>query len=400
MPSSDPKRGALAPFLLLLALLGCATALAAGLPALAGADEQEELEAVRSKIEDGHSRRDVLTTDIERLTNRVDGLENAVAALRGREANLEAELAVKEADLSRAEEELADGRRRLRAVRAQLRRALIVLRERLVSIYESGQPDVISVLMSSENYGDLATRSAYLESISNQDESVVERVGILRDQAAAMVARLKAAEVVAREARNEIAERKAQLVEARAEIESEQSALRKARGDRKATLDKVDEHVEHLEDIAADLQAEIQQQLAEAGMGGLPMSTGPSLIGPSGLMWPANGAVTSGFGYRWGRMHEGVDIALPEGTPLAAAADGRVILAAYTGGYGNYTCVDHGAGLSTCYAHQSSFAVSPGQSVTQGQTIGYSGNTGSSTGPHLHFEIRVNGEAVDPFGYL
>ena len=77
-----------------------------------------------------------------------------------------------------------------------------------------------------------------------------------------------------------------------------------------------------------------------------------------------------------------------------------MILAAYTGGYGNYTCVDHGGGLSSCYAHQSSYAVSSGDQVDQGEVIGYSGNTGSSTGPHLHFEIRVNGAAVDPLGYL
>jgi murein DD-endopeptidase MepM/ murein hydrolase activator NlpD len=99
-------------------------------------------------------------------------------------------------------------------------------------------------------------------------------------------------------------------------------------------------------------------------------------------------------------MHEGIDIAVPEGTPIRAARSGSVAIAAYTGGYGNYTCVDHGGGISSCYGHQSSFAVSPGDQVAQGDVIGYSGNTGSSTGPHVHFEIRVNGAAVDPLAYL
>jgi murein DD-endopeptidase MepM/ murein hydrolase activator NlpD len=99
-------------------------------------------------------------------------------------------------------------------------------------------------------------------------------------------------------------------------------------------------------------------------------------------------------------MHEGIDIAVPEGTPIRAAKGGTVIMASYNGGYGNYTCIDHGGGLSTCYAHQSAFAASSGQSVDQGQIIGYSGNTGSSTGPHLHFEVRINGAAQDPMGYL
>ena len=102
-------------------------------------------------------------------------------------------------------------------------------------------------------------------------------------------------------------------------------------------------------------------------------------------------------------MHEGIDIAAPEGTPIRAAASGTVILMqseAESGGYGNYTCVDHGGGLSTCYAHQSGFATSSGASVRQGDVIGYVGNTGHSFGAHLHFEVRTSGVAVDPMGYL
>src|SRR5512141_693839 len=110
--------------------------------------------------------------------------------------------------------------------------------------------------------------------------------------------------------------------------------------------------------------------------------------------------VTNRVGYRWRRLHAGIDIGVPYGTPIHAAASGTVVLAGWTGGYGNYTCIDHGGGLSSCYGHQSSYAVSSGDSVAQGEVIGYSGNTGSSTGPHLHFEIRVNGTAVDPLGYL
>ena len=91
---------------------------------------------------------------------------------------------------------------------------------------------------------------------------------------------------------------------------------------------------------------------------------------------------------------------MPEGTPIRAAQSGTVIAASYNGGYGNYTCIDHGDALSTCYGHQSQLGVTTGQSVDQGQIIGYSGNTGSSTGPHLHFEVRINGVAQDPLGYL
>jgi murein DD-endopeptidase MepM/ murein hydrolase activator NlpD len=99
-------------------------------------------------------------------------------------------------------------------------------------------------------------------------------------------------------------------------------------------------------------------------------------------------------------MHEGIDLGAAYGSPIAAAASGVVIYAGWEGGYGNLTVIDHGGGLATAYGHQSRIAVSVGQSVAQGEIIGYVGSTGHSTGPHLHFEVRVNGQAVDPLGYL
>jgi murein DD-endopeptidase MepM/ murein hydrolase activator NlpD len=122
--------------------------------------------------------------------------------------------------------------------------------------------------------------------------------------------------------------------------------------------------------------------------------------GGDGLIRPTTGTFTSPFGMRWGRLHAGIDLAAPTGTPIRAAASGRVILMAPTGGYGLYTCIDHGRSFSTCYAHQSRFGTRRGASVMQGQVIGYVGNTGHSTGPHLHFEVRIGGKPVDPMDYL
>jgi murein DD-endopeptidase MepM/ murein hydrolase activator NlpD len=110
--------------------------------------------------------------------------------------------------------------------------------------------------------------------------------------------------------------------------------------------------------------------------------------------------VTSGFGWRWGRMHEGIDIAAPFGAPIHAAAAGTVIYCGWLGGYGNLIVIDHGGGLATAYGHQSSLAVGCGTSVGQGQVVGYVGCTGHCFGPHVHFEVRVNGSPVDPLGYL
>jgi murein DD-endopeptidase MepM/ murein hydrolase activator NlpD len=130
------------------------------------------------------------------------------------------------------------------------------------------------------------------------------------------------------------------------------------------------------------------------------VDAGPIRRGSGRFIWPVNGTFTSPFGMRWGRLHAGIDIAAPTGTALRAADGGVVQIAGWTGGYGNYTCIGHGGGISTCYAHQNSMGVSVGQNVSQGQVIGTVGNTGNSTGPHLHFEVRINGQPVDPMGYL
>jgi murein DD-endopeptidase MepM/ murein hydrolase activator NlpD len=290
---------------------------------------------------------------------------------------------------------------RLVVLRARLQRALVELGDRLVAIYEAGSPDLVSVLLSADGFDDLVQRSAYLEAIQDQNETVVDRVRDLRDQTARLVEKLRETKETIEEARDAIAAEEAKIESARAGIEAQQGELEAVRGERQAVLDEVNSQHDHLEGIEQELSDKIQQQIAEATMGvpALPAGT-PGAASSAGMVWPVNGILTSGFGYRWGRMHEGIDIAVAEGTPIFAAASGTVILAAYSGGYGNYTCIDHGGGLSTCYGHQAGYAVSSGSSVSQGQVIGYSGNTGSSTGPHLHFEVRINGAAVDPLGYL
>ncbi len=121
---------------------------------------------------------------------------------------------------------------------------------------------------------------------------------------------------------------------------------------------------------------------------------------PVRYIWPVQGCISSPFGYRWGRMHEGVDIAVNVGTEVRASRSGRVILSSYVGGYGYAIYIDHGDGVSTRYAHNSRLLVSRGEYVSQGQVIALSGNTGVSTGPHLHFEIRIGGQPVDPLPYL
>jgi murein DD-endopeptidase MepM/ murein hydrolase activator NlpD len=400
-PTAKPRRRWLSSLLAMtLALLASCLLAAATAPAKSSS---EKLEAVEEKIGKAEEREGVLTSDIAAMGDEISALEGQVSALRNQEAAAEAELAAKEAELEEAEAELKEALDRLATLRGRLKRALVNLRERLVAIYTYGPTDITEVIISSEDYGDMVARTEYFDAINESDEALAERVRSLRDEAKKLVRQRKIAKLTIEDARDAIAAKEQRLETTRSTLESREGALLSARAERRAALKSIEGDRDEHEEVAAGLRAQIAQEIAEA-TGGVALPAGP-MPSPSaaGFIWPIEGTVTSGFGYRWGRMHEGIDISVPEGTPIRAAADGTVILeqSEYeSGGYGNYTCVDHGGGLSTCYAHQSSFAASVGASVNQGDVIGYSGNTGHSTGPHLHFEVRINGAPTDPLGYL
>ncbi|HKF83472.1 MAG TPA: peptidoglycan DD-metalloendopeptidase family protein [Solirubrobacterales bacterium] len=400
-PTAKPRRRWLSSLLAMaLALLASCLVAVASAPAKSNSDK---LEAVEDKIGAVEEREGVLTSDIAAMGDEIAALEGQVSALRNQEAAAEEELGAKEAELQTAEAELKEALERLETLRGRLKRALVNLRQRLIAIYTYGSTDITSVVLSATDYGDMVARTEYLDAINESDQALAERVRSLRDEAKKLVRVRKTAKLTIEKARDQIAAKEQRLEATRSTLESREGALVSARGKRRQALNSVQGELDEHEEVAADLRAAIAEEIAEA-TGGVPLPAGP-LPSPSaaGFIWPLEGTLTSGFGYRWGRMHEGIDISVPEGTPIRAAADGTVILmqSEYeSGGYGNYTCVDHGGGLSTCYAHQSSFATSVGAQVSQGDVIGLSGNTGHSTGPHLHFEVRINGTATDPLGYL
>jgi murein DD-endopeptidase MepM/ murein hydrolase activator NlpD len=365
------------------------------------ADLESELEAKQSKLDQVVEKKGVLTSTISRYGDQIDRLTGEVAAIRGREEAVRTRLEAKQAELDKAVAELNVAKDRLVELRARLKRALTALRDRLVAMYETGSPDVLSVIVSSDGVEDLAARAEYLDRIHGMDEAVVGRVRDLRDQVQRIVDRLRTAKDRIEAARDSIAAEEQALADARASLQSHQQELVAARARRESALDEIDAQEEELHGSVAAIQGKLAALLSSSGS--MPLPAGPIQGGSSGLIWPVSGAVVSGFGERWGSMHEGIDIAVPEMTPIRAAASGTVILLqdeASSGGYGNFTCLDHGGGLSTCYAHQSSFAVAAGQSVSQGDIIGYTGCTGHCFGPHLHFEVRINGSPTDPMGYL
>jgi murein DD-endopeptidase MepM/ murein hydrolase activator NlpD len=367
-------------------------------------DLQSKLDSREAKLSKVRERRGVLTTTISRYKARIERLTGEVAALRAQEAGVRRRLDAKQAELDRAQAELDVGKKHLAVVRARLGRALVALRRRLVAMYEMGTPDVLNVIVDSGGYEELIDRTEYLNRIHGLDEAVVGRVRELRDQVKRTVARLRSAKLRIEAARDAIAAEEQELASARAAVQSRQADLVATRRSREAALGTIEENEEELDGEVASIQAELAATLA--GTGSAPLPAGPVQGGNgSGLIWPVDGPVVSGFGPRFGgsEFHEGIDIAVPSGTPIRAAADGTVIFTeseAESGGYGNFTCIDHGGGLSTCYAHQESFAVSAGQQVSQGQIIGYSDCTGHCFGPHVHFEVRIDGTPTDPMGYL
>ncbi|HYG97371.1 MAG TPA: peptidoglycan DD-metalloendopeptidase family protein, partial [Solirubrobacterales bacterium] len=309
--------------------------------------KEEKLEAVEEKIGAVEEREGVLTSDIAAMGEEISALEGQVAALRNQEAAAEAELSAKEAELETAEAELKEALERLETLRGRLKRALESLRERLVAIYTYGETDITAVVLSAEDYSDVVARTEYFEAINDSDEALAERVRSLRDEAKKLVRVRKTAKLTIEKARDTIAAKEQRLEVTRSTLESREGALLAARAERRRTLGSVRGELHQHEEIAEDLRAQIQQEVAEA-TGGLPLPAGP-MPTPSaaGLIWPVEGTFTSGFGYRWGRMHEGIDIAAAEGTPIRAAASGTVILmqSEYeSGGYGNFSCIDHGGG--------------------------------------------------------
>jgi murein DD-endopeptidase MepM/ murein hydrolase activator NlpD len=380
----SPKRRRVAVGL--AAAIACAIAVSPVGGAIAQ-DLQSQLDAKRAQLDEANQQEGVLSSEIAHYSERIDQVAGEVAVLRNREAIVQAQLDEVKARLRRE-------KHHLEILEARLGRSLKVLRDRLVAIYRSDEPDALTVILNSDGFDDLLDRYEYLKRIEEQDASIVNRVRGLRDETRDTVERIEAA-------RDEIAARKAELERTRMELEAREAELDAVRDRKAGALDEVRDTQQRLEGDIGDLEGQIQAELQAAQS----ETTAPLPAGPiqgesaSGFIWPVNGPVVSPFGMRWGRLHAGIDIAVPAGTPIRASKSGTIALAAPYGGYGNYTCIDHGGGVSSCYAHQSSFAATSG-SVSQGQVIGYVGCTGHCFGDHLHFEIRINGAPTDPLGYL
>ena len=360
------------------------------------------ISALHARVDAAQQRAERLAAEIASVNSRIHGLETRVGDVNTRLAALENDLALHRRKLDRLTELFRVQTRRYSLLRGQYSLALARLNARLVQVYEQGDVSSLDVVLEARSLSDLIDRLEYVRQLASEDDRIATSVGRARDSAREARAKTRklrgvvAAETRAVQARTEqVRAVRDELLANTRQLVFARSTKRVNLADVRASERQAAAESQALERVSATLGAQIQA--AQAASSYSPPSSAPS---SSGFIWPVNGPVVSPFGMRWGRMHTGIDIGVSYGTPIHAAAAGQVIYAGWMDGYGNLVFIDHGRGISTGYAHQSSIAVSNGQSVAQGQAIGYVGCTGHCFGPHLHFEVRVNGSPVDPLGYL
>jgi murein DD-endopeptidase MepM/ murein hydrolase activator NlpD len=341
-----------------------------------------------------------LRSQVDDYTSRIRALEARVGDVSLRLTTLDEDLALHQKRLDALNALFNVQTDRLTTLRGEYRRSLDVLNKRLVDIYESDDPTTLDILFGSHSIQDAIDRVQALSEINAQDRAVSAAVARAKRQVTAARKKTKrlrgtvnAETAVIRARTDQTRAVRDELVGARNDLSStKQQKLQDLSTLTEAERQEAGE-IDALQAASARIAAQIRAAQAQ--------NTGPTQT-PSnaGLIWPVQGPVTSPFGWRWGRMHEGIDIGVGYGTPIHAAAGGTVIYCGWEEGYGNFVVIDHGGNLATAYGHQSSIAVTCGQQVNQGQVIGYVGCTGHCFGPHLHFEVRVNGNPVDPLGYL
>lgn len=269
-----------------------------------------------------------------------------------------------------------------------LERARTILGLRLRDIYKHGRTGYVDVLLGADDFGELLTRWQFLSTIVRADARLIAEfdVGAARYRELYRQLRAEQAELLSLAGQTEA--RRREII---AKEQQKRSLLTRLQEERAA----YEQMVKELEENSTQLESLILRSQASPTRAGYVRALGR-------FLWPARGVFTSPFGMRrhpiFGirRMHTGQDIAAPYGTLLVAAADGRVMYTGWFGGYGKIVLLDHGEGVSSLYAHLSRILVHPGAAVRRGQAIARVGSTGYSTGPHVHFEIRINGRPVDP----
>lgn len=374
---------------------------------------------------------------------QVDQQDQVIGVLRTRIAKLAARVAVLNGQLGAARDRLADLQRRLTllngrldSLQGRLQRQQRALANRVVQmVRDEERPTTLELLLDSGSLAEVESRADFENRLTAEDQAIIDGVSAVRaavDREATKVLRLRISQArqtaVVEHRRDEVKRGQTQLVAQSTVLSRRRNAtaarLARAAGVRRsqqrdldnleaegrAVQDRIDayyaaQRVAAAQAAAAAAAASTPSSAAAPAPSSAPVASPPAASGGR-FGYPCSGPVTSGFGFRsspggiGSTNHMGVDFGCPYGAPIVAAAAGTVISAGPFGGYGNAVLIDHGGGFSTLYGHMSSIATSAGAQVAAGQQIGSVGSTGNSTGPHCHFEVHINGAAVDPSGYL
>lgn len=346
-----------------------------------------------STVDTLHERLDAARARIASVQDQADTVEEQVASIDRQIAAVEDALDASEALVQRTQAEIGVLRVAVRDKEERYEEVKGRAIDIAVSLYKAGPGGNLEPLLGAKTLDELNSAVEYSSAMSEDQISVMVSLKRLQVELEAESAELEIKLAEALEVRNEQRQQSQHLRELRAAQRLKLADLRKQIESERAEADAL------VEESAA-----IEAQLAQAAPVAAPAVAAvpdPANLssGASGFAWPINGAVTSGYGYRWGRMHEGIDIDCVTGAPIRASKAGTVISSTYDDGYGNHVVIDHGGGLASLYAHMSALHVTGG-SVSQGESVGACGSTGASTGDHLHFEIRVNGSPQDPLNYL
>ena len=348
----------------------------------------------RAKRDEARRRRAQLALQLNAAKASDKQLAQAVAALDTQVESQNAATKAAESAAGAAEVAVTQAEARLEATTGRIGKLRDLLARRAVSAYMRPGGETVIEVLESRDLGEVSRRATMLARVASNDREVLDQLHAAQQDESIQREAMTQARQLAQERRGAAQARLNSLTDA-------QVQQRRVR----AKLDaRIREYAQEANDVAAlegTLSARIRaddarlaaQQSAGASVGGNGKVSG------AGLIWPVRGPINSGFGMRWGRMHQGIDISAGTGTPIHAAKAGTVTFAGTMSGYGNVVVITHSGGLSTLYAHQSRLAVSGG-AVSQGQVIGYVGSTGHSTGPHLHFETRVGGTPQNPMRYL
>ena len=393
------KRGMI-PIALLLAL-------ALALPVGAQSNEQklseieQEIDDLNSQIRAQKEIKDQRAAEVAAVAARLETLQAQISEVQGRVDAKEADIAANEAELSDLEVSISNLEAQIAGTQLEIRQTVETVQERAVDLYMSRSLNVGGVLLAVDEMADVTVGLEYAGQVIEDSEALLRRLEVLKhqeelqqEQIEENKQRTEAILVTLEIERRELVSDRLLLEEKEQEVQVELESVRDLLAAVQADIAEIEGEITALEKDAAAVEAAIRAAQSSGGEN------------PGILSWPVNASISSPFGYRIHpisgvrKLHTGLDLNAASGTTIRAAGSGTVILASWYGGYGNAVVIDHGGGLSTLYAHQSSIAVSVGQSLIVGDTVGYVGTTGYSTGPHLHFETREWGTPVNPMNYL